>query len=63
LTPLLKKGTNEVTVTVTSTWFNRLVRDASLPEKDRRTWVIAGPRKDAPLREAGLLGPATLTAD
>jgi hypothetical protein len=48
---------------VTSTWFNRLVRDASLPEKDRRTWVIAGPRKDAPLREAGLLGPATLTAD
>ena len=53
-------GANELRVDVTSTWFNRLAYDAGLPEKDRKTWTIAAPAKDARLKPAGLLGPACL---
>ena len=58
---VLHPGTNTVRVTVTSTWYNRLAHDASLPENARRTWTLAGPRAGSPFRPAGLLGPATLT--
>jgi hypothetical protein len=61
LTGLVKPGTNALTVEVTSSWFNRLVYDASLPEADRKTWTISGPSKDAALRENGLLGPVKLS--
>ncbi len=54
------KGSNKLEIEVTSTWFNRLVYDASLPEKERKTWTIAGPSADRELREAGLLGPVML---
>jgi hypothetical protein len=47
-------------VKVTSTWFNRLAFDASLPEAERKTWTIEGPKADAKLKEYGLLGPVTL---
>jgi hypothetical protein len=53
----VQQGLNTLTVEVTSSWFNRLVYDASLPEADRKTWTISGPSKDAALRESGLLGP------
>ena len=56
----VKDGENELRVDVTSTWFNRLVYDAGLPEKDRRTWTIAGPKNGTPTQSAGLLGPSTL---
>ena len=56
----LRAGTNELTVEVTSTWFNRLVYDAGQPEADRKTWTISGPSKDSQLRESGLLGPVVL---
>ena len=56
----LRAGTNELTVEVTSTWFNRLVYDANQPETDRKTWTISGPSKDSQLRESGLLGPVVL---
>ena len=52
----VKDGTNQLRVDVTSTWFNRLVYDAGLPEGDRKTWTIAAPPKDSPLRPSGLLG-------
>jgi len=56
----VKAGKNVLSVEVTSTWFNRLVYDAGLPEADRKTWTISGPDKSAPLRESGLLGPVVL---
>jgi hypothetical protein len=60
LTGAVKSGTNTLTVEVTSTWFNRLVYDAGQPEDRRKTWTINGPKKDAPLRESGLIGPVAL---
>ena len=54
------EGENELVVEVTSTWFNRLVYDASLPENERKTWTISGPSADKPLRECGLMGPVRL---
>lgn len=52
----LKSGKNELQIEVTSTWFNRLVYDQSLPEKDRKTWTMFGPQKNEKLRESSLLG-------
>jgi hypothetical protein len=49
-----------LSIDVTSSWFNRLVYDAGLPETERKTWTIAGPDKDKELRESGLLGPVNL---
>ena len=60
ISPFVKQGENKLQVKVTSTWFNRLVFDASLPEADRKTWTIAGPSAGAPLKEYGLLGPVNL---
>jgi hypothetical protein len=60
VTDALKSGKNTLQVEVTSTWFNRLVYDASQPEEQRKTWVIAGPKKEEALRESGLLGPVVL---
>ena len=60
IAPWLKTGANTLTVKVTSTWHNRLVYDASLSLEQRKTWTIAGPKADAPLRESGLLGPVRL---
>ena len=56
----VKDGVNDLRVEVTSTWFNRLVYDAGLPEAARKTWTIAGPKKGTPLKSAGLLGPVVL---
>ena len=60
ITPYVRSGRNKVSVQVTSTWFNRLVYDAGLPEEQRRTWVINGPGKDNALRPSGLLGPVKM---
>ncbi len=60
ITEHLQEGENNLQVEVTSTWFNRLVYDAGLPEESRKTWTIAGPAANAPLKEYGLLGPVTL---
>ncbi|MDR1861313.1 MAG: hypothetical protein LBR06_10385 [Bacteroidales bacterium] len=63
ITNVLKKGTNELNVKVTGTWFNRLVYDANLAEEQRKTWTIAPPSKDSPLRESGLLGPVNIVIE
>ena len=60
ITPYVKPGENKLQVKVTSTWFNRLAYDASLPEAERKTWTIEGPKADAKLKEYGLLGPVNL---
>lgn len=62
VTELLKKGNNSLTIRVTSSWFNRLAYDAGLPENERKTWTIAGPKTGTSLQDAGLLGPAVLHA-
>jgi hypothetical protein len=60
ITEALKSGKNTLQVEVTGTWFNRLVYDANQPEEQRKTWVIAGPKKESALRNSGLLGPVVL---
>jgi hypothetical protein len=60
ITRLLKPGVNRLSVDVTSTWFNRLVYDAGLDEKARRTWTISGPAKGRSLLPSGLLGPVSV---
>jgi hypothetical protein len=56
----IQSGENTLTIDVTSTWYNRLVYDAGLPEAERKTWTIAGPPKGAELAPSGLLGPVLL---
>ena len=60
ITRYLKPGENLLEIAVTSTWFNRLVYDAGLPEKERKTWTISGPKADLPLKDYGLLGPVCI---
>lgn len=63
VTSAVQPGENRLEIEVTSTWFNRLVYDAGLPESERKTWTISGPSKDSTLRESGLLGPVVLTLE
>ena len=60
ITEFVKEGENKLQIKVTSTWFNRLSYDASLPEAERKTWTISGPSAGSPLKEYGLLGPVNL---
>ena len=57
----LKAGKNELQISVTNTWANRLIGDNELPEDQRVTWTTAPYRlKNKPLLPAGLLGPVTI---
>ena len=64
----VRTGENTVRIEVTSTWFNRLVYDYSLPMENRKTWTVWRiPRMTPPclkrgahLRDSGLLGPVRL---
>ena len=60
ITDWIKEGVNTLSIEVTSTWFNRLVYDAGQAEDKRKTWTVAGPDKNSPLRKSGLLGPVVL---
>ena len=57
---VVKPGKNTLKVTVTDTWYNRLVFDAGQPEAKRRTWTIAGPKKGSALHDSGLIGPVKI---
>ena len=61
VTPFLKQGDNLLEVEVTAPIHNRLVLDANKPRQERTTWTIAGPGKNACLKDAGLFGPITLS--
>ncbi len=60
VTDAIRRGNNELVISVTGTWFNRLRYDASLPEAERKTWTLCGPSADDEPRPSGLLGPVTL---
>ena len=60
ITSFVSPGKNTIEVKVTSTWFNRLAYDASLPEAKRKTWTIKAPASDSPIEPAGLIGPVML---
>lgn len=60
ISDFVKPGENRLRIEVTSTIYNQLVLDAAKPEADRKTWVLGGPKADAPLADAGLYGPVTL---
>ncbi|MBF9141046.1 glycosyl hydrolase [Hymenobacter properus] len=61
ITPALKKGNNQIEISVTNTWANRLIGDQALPADQRPTWTPAPlPAADKPLLPAGLLGPVTI---
>ena len=62
VTRYIKNNLNTLEISVTSTWFNRLVYDAGLPEEERKTWTLHGPLEGAPLKDYGLLGPVTIRA-
>jgi len=59
----VRKGENDLQIKVTSTWFNRLVYDASKPESERKTWTISGPSAQSQLKEYGLFGPVVLKSE
>ncbi len=61
ITEFLQPGENSLEVAVASTWFNRLAYDAGLPEQERKTWTISGPKAGSPLKDYGLLGPVSIT--
>lgn len=63
VTKAVKPSVNHLKVSVTDTWFNRLVYDANLPPEARRTWTISGPSNDEPLRDSGLLGPVEISVE
>jgi hypothetical protein len=61
ISDVVKKGINNIEISVTNTWANRLVGDSRLPEKERQTWCIINPFKpDSKLSPSGLLGPVTI---
>ena len=63
ITDLLLSGKNQLEIRVTSSWYNRLVYDARQPGNQRKTWVIAGPSADNPLKRYGLLGPVEVRVE
>ena len=63
LTGAVKAGKNTLKVSVTDTWYNRLVFDAGQPQAKHRTWTLAGPKKGSSLRDSGLIGPVRIVSE
>jgi hypothetical protein len=58
---LLKPAGNQLEIKVANLWPNRLIKDASLPEKQRLTWTTWSPYKPSDrLLPSGLLGPVRI---
>lgn len=64
VTEALQRGTNRLTVRVPSTWKNRLVADATLPEQERQTWTSDPVRlPEHTLTSYGLIGTVRLISE
>jgi len=64
ITRALKTGANQLEIEVANLWPNRLIGDASKPEKERITRTTSNPyNAGSTLLPSGLLGPVTLRAD
>ncbi|GAB3653807.1 glycosyl hydrolase [Echinicola sediminis] len=62
LSDALRVGENELEITVSNTWANRIIEDLKLPKEQRLTNTIAdlGRMEGRDLLEAGLLGPVRI---
>ena len=60
LTPYVRNGQNTLNIVVVSTWYNQLLQDAALPEEERRTWTMCGPKPQDHPKPAGLYGKVLL---
>jgi hypothetical protein len=62
LTPALRPGSNQLAISVTNAWVNRLIGDQQ-PGATHYTFTTVKPyHADSPLQPSGLLGPVTLTS-
>jgi hypothetical protein len=63
VTGVLKPGANELKVTVTNAWVNRLIGDQQPDATTKYTFAPSKPYKaNSPLQASGLLGPVTIDA-
>jgi len=61
ITGKIHPGENQLEISVSNTWANRIMLDHSKPEEERLTWTTAPYRlRGRPLLESGLMGPVTL---
>jgi hypothetical protein len=61
VTDLIRSGKNSLDIKVVNLWRNYLVKDATLPANQRKTWLVVNDVKpDETLQPSGLLGPVTL---
>ena len=63
ITSALKKGKNQLEITVVNSWQNRLIGDRNKPQKERFTQTNIKIRDDWKLRSSGLLGPVVIKSD
>lgn len=56
----MKQAGNELEVVVVNSWFNRLVKDAVLPESERLTRTNIRVKPGSQPQASGLFGPVTL---
>lgn len=64
ITKYLKQGNNQLEISVTNLWVNRLIADAGLPPGKRISWVTYNSYKPGDeLLPSGLIGPVVLKLD
>jgi len=61
ITSAVKKGINEIEISVVNNWMNRLIGDLKMPEVQRPVWSPVVPYTvDTPLQPSGLFGPVEI---
>jgi hypothetical protein len=61
ITKVLRRGKNQLKISVANLWPNRMIGDAALPEGKRFTWSSYEPfTQDTPLLKSGLIGPVMI---